>query len=366
VVSLTFSVTVVALTVSSQHFGPRLLTNFMRDTSTQVVLGVFIGTFAFCLVVLRTVQGDGDGYQRFVPHLSVSVAVALALLTVAALIYYLHHVAASMQVAQIAANVTRDLESAIDRLYPDEAGNEREPSAPEVPPEPADGVRAAAGASGYVQAIDLDAMMALAEAHSTTVWLRKRPGDFVITGAELAAASPAPSDPEAFAGALRQAFILGLDRTPWQDAEFAVQQLVEVALHALSPGMNEPFTAITCIDRLGQGLARMLTRRMPSPLRTNDRQQVRLVTDPRSFASLLRSAFDPIARFAGPNPAIYQRLLETLAELGARARRAPDRAALREMAAAIRAKALQELQADRPRAAIEEQHARVLAAVTRG
>jgi uncharacterized membrane protein len=363
VVSLTFSVTVVALTVSSQHFGPRLLSNFMRDAAAQVVLGMFIGTFAFCLVVLRTVQGRGEAYEPFVPHLAVTGAVVLALLSVAALIYYLHHVAASMQVAQIALNVARDLEAAIDRLFPEDAGAEPESPARGLPHAPPGATVVTAGSSGYVQAIDLDALLALAEKHATTVWLRARPGDFVTDGTQLATVSPAPANADPFAESLRGAYVVGIDRTPWQDAEFAVQQLVEVALHALSPGINEPFTAITCIDRLGQGLDRLATRRVPSGARTDASLQVRLVAEPGSFSSLLASAFDPITLYAGPNPAIYSRLLETLAGLGRRVRRQPDRAAVRDQASSIRETALREIRSDRARRRVEDLHGQVLAAL---
>jgi uncharacterized membrane protein len=290
--------------------------------------------------------------------------VGLALLSVGALIYYLHHVAASMQVSEISLNVTRDLETAIDRLYPEDAGREPEPPPPAVPEPPADGVAVAARSSGYVQTIDLDSAFALAEKHRTPVWLRANPGDFVSEGATLAVVPSGLQKAEAFADALRESYVIGSDRTPWQDAEFAIQQLVEIGLHALSPGINEPFTAITCIDRLGQALSRLVIRRMPAAVRINDEQQIRLVAEPRSFPSLLAAAFDPIAIYAGTNPAIYQRLLEALEHLGQIACRPADRAAIREHARSIRDRALREVQDDRPRRLMEALHLRVLAAVS--
>jgi uncharacterized membrane protein len=363
VVSLTFSVTIVALTVSAQHFGPRLLSNFMRDTAAQVVLGMFIGTFAFCLLVLRTVRAEGDAYEQFIPHLSVTLAVILAMLSVAALIYYLHHVAASIQVSQIALNVTRDLEAAIDRLYPAHAAGE--PVPPKVPrPErpPAAGT-VFARESGYVQAVDLDAVVSAAARHGAVVWLRARPGDFVIEGGPLADVAPAAADDDGVAEAVRGAYVVGTDRTAWQDAEFAVQQLVEVALHALSPGINEPFTAITCIDRLGQGLSRLAERPVPAGVLADGEGQPRVVAEPKAFVSLLTSAFDPITLFAGANPAIYSRLLETLAALGPRASRPEDRAAIAEQATAVRNGAREQVGDERHRRVIEQLFAEVAAAV---
>ena len=363
VVSLTFSVTIVALTVSAQHFGPRLLSNFMRDTAAQVVLGMFIGTFAFCLLVLRTVRAEGDAYAQFIPHLSVTLAVVLAMLSVAALIYYLHHVAASIQVSQIALNVTRDLEAAIDRLYPAHAANEPEPAEVPRPERPPEAGTVCARRSGYVQAIDLDAVVSVAERHGAVVWLRARPGDFVIEGGPLAGVLPAVADDDGVADAVRGAYVLGADRTAWQDAEFAVQQLVEVALHALSPGINEPFTAITCIDRLGQGLSRLAERRVPAAVLMDGARQPRVVAVPKGFGSLLRAAFDPIVLFAGANPAIYSRLLDTLAALGDRARRPADREAIAAQAVAVRNGARPHVQDERHRNAIEELFAEVIAAV---
>ena len=364
VISLTLSITIVALTVSAQHYGPRLLASFMRDTAAQIVLGMFIGTFAFCLVVLRTVHGDGDGFEPFVPHVSVTVAVAMAMGSIAALIYYIHHVAASLQVSRITSTLTRDLETAIDRLYPEEAGDERERAAATPPQPPDDAVAVAATSSGYVQSIDLEAMVLLAGKTETVVWLCVGPGDFVIIGNDLALVSPRPADSAAFAASLRHACVLRSDRTAWQDAEYAVQQLVEVTLHALSPALNEPFTAITCIDRLGQGLSVMATRRVPSAARTDRAHRIRVVAEPQSFSRLLRAAFDPIAVYVERTPEIYQRTLETLARVAQRARRADDRSAIRAQAGDILAAAHRHVADDRHRALIEALHARVVTAAS--
>jgi uncharacterized membrane protein len=336
VVSVTFSVTVVALTVASQHFGPRLLNNFMRDRAAQIVLGVFIATFVFCLIVLRTVQGDGDTYDRFVPHLSVTSAVVLTLLTVAALIYYVHHVSASMQVSRITLMVVRDLEAAIDRLYPNDAGEEPSGSIGRSPPIPEGAEDLASESSGYVQAIDLGAALALAQKHDLTIWICARPGEFVTQGARLAAVYPPPAGARRFAAKFRRAYVFGSDRSSHQDAAFAIQQLVEVALHALSPAMNEPFTAITCIDRLGQGLGRLACRQLPAAVREDEHGRPRLVAEPQTFSDLLEIAFQPITVYAGSNPAIYQRVLETLETLAQRARRAADRAAIVRQAEHVR------------------------------
>jgi uncharacterized membrane protein len=332
VVSVTFSVTIVALTVSSQHFGPRLLNNFMRDTAAQLVLGAFIGTFSYCLVVLRAVQGEGDGYEMFVPHLATTAAVVLTLLSVGALIYYIHHVSVSLQVSEIALAVSRDLERAIDRLYPEPVGDER-PEARGAAREPhPEAIQLPSGGSGYVQVIDAAQIMKAARDHDVLLWLAARPGDFLMDGACFALAHPPPRDPEGLARSVREACVLGADRTSEQDAGFAVQQLVEVALHALSPGMNEPFTAVTCIDRLGQGLARLACRRVPKSERSDEEGRVRVIAHPRTFGELLEEAFGPIARAASAEPAVTRRLLQTLRQLARLAQRADDRKAIVQQA----------------------------------
>ena len=334
VVSVTFSVTIVALTVSSQHFGPRLLNSFMRDTSAQIVLGIFIGTFAYCLVVLRTVQGDGDGYDIFVPHLAVTAALALTGVSVAALIFYVHHVAASLQVSQIARAVVVDLEASIERLYPEHLGDDAGP-AESAPLPPGDAIRILATAGAYVQHIEADQVLQLASEEGMVIWLKIQPGDFVTAGLPIAEVHPAPSDLERATCALNDALVLGADRTSDQDVGFPMQQLVEVTLHALSSGMNEPFTAVTCIDRLGQGLARLVTRRMPSPMRSDDSGAVRVVALSQTFAGLLDGAIDPIRAHAAGSPDVGLRLLVMLDRIARLACRDEDRAAVRRQATLV-------------------------------
>ena len=329
VVSVTFSVIVVALTVSSQHFGPRLLNSFMRDHGAQLVLGTFTGTFAYCLIVLRTVQGsDGDGYSAFVPHLAVTGAVVLALLSVGMLIYYVHHAAVSMQVSAITAGVAHELERTITRVYPEHLGEGTDPPVRQAPPAHPEAFPVHATRSGYVQEIDSAKVLDLAREFDATIWLIARPGDFVMESGRLAAAHPRPADPERFENTLTESFVLGTDRTSYQDVGFAVQQLVEVALRGLSPGVNEPFTAVTCIDHLGQGLSKLANRRIPSAVRTDTDGTVRVVAHPLTFEELVEAAFEPIALYADRNPAIGERLLKTLGMLAGVAHREEDREAI--------------------------------------
>lgn len=363
VVSVTFSVTVVALTVSSQHFGPRLLNNFMRDTAAQVVLGTFIGTFVYCLVVLRAVEGETEG-EMFVPQIAVTGAVGLTLVSVAALIYYIHHVSMSMQVSEITSAVTRDFERAIERLYPEPIG-EDEDGAETVPTAPEGSVGVSAAASGYMQHLETDQVIELARKHDLVIWLQVRPGDFVLEETPLAVVHPRPRDAGHFARELNDACVVGADRTPDQDAAFAVQQLVEVALRALSTGLNEPFTVITCIDRLTQGLAKLAKRRIPSRGRKDRDGTLRVVAEPYTFVELLGGAFEPIRLHAERNPAISERLLQALVTLARLARRSEDRAAIRREADVLWRTAKERLEPDADTTEVHRRYQEVLRSLDR-
>ncbi len=334
VVSVTLSVMVVALTVSSQHFGPRLLNSFMRDNVAQLMLGSFTGTFVYCLVVLRTVQGDdgGDRYERFVPHLAISVALGLAFISVGVLMYYVHHIARSLQVSEITAGIARELERTIERLYPAHLGHDPAVPIREPLPVPDAGVRGLAAESGYVQEVNTERLLAVASAHDTTIWITARPGTFVIEGTPIAVVHGRGGRDAEAARALPAAFTLGADRSPQQDAAFGIQQLVEVALRALSPGVNEPFTAVTSIDRLSQALHRLAMRRPPDSVRVDDTGSIRVVTAPYTFAELLPFAYESIAAAAVGNPCVSERLLAVLGDLSQVVGSPEDRRALAQVA----------------------------------
>lgn len=363
VVSVTFSVTVVALSVASQHFGPRLLNNFMRDKAAQLVLGTFIGTFAYCLAVLRTVIGEGDNLTVFVPHLAVTGAVALTLASVGMLIYYVHHVSASIQIAQITLAVTNDLERAIERLYPEPLG-ERPPVPAGADTPPPDAAVVTATGNGYVEAVDAEEVMELAEKHDVRLWLVRTPGEFVTRHTTLAHVHPPPADVEAFRRELNDVFRLAADRTPEQDAGFPVQQLVEVALHALSPGINEPYTAITCLHRLGQGLALLAGREMPPTARADRDGQLRVFAEPRTFSRLLAEAMDPLRRHAAGNLSVAVHMMKVLEMLAGQARRSEDHAALADQADRLRETVEKHAEFESDRARIREAAGRVHDAIT--
>lgn len=354
--SVTFSVTIVALTVAAQHFGPRVLNNFVRQTSAQVVLGTFLATFAYAVLVLGAIEGTGRDAD--VPELAVSGAVVLVVLSIGALIYYVHHVSTTLQIGELAAAIVMDLRTSIEedgqRAGTTVEGFEEVPEAPDAAYS-VEGLE-----SGYVQRIDYPRVVELASARDAVVWIRREPGAFVLPGTPLALVHPAAACDDEFARALRHACIVGRDRTLWHDPEFAVKQLVEMALRALSPGVNEPFTAMTCIDRLTEGLACVAKAPPPRVSWADAGGHPRVYVRAQAFPTLLRAAFDPIRIFGGPNPAIYARLLESIAELALVADNENDREPLQKQLDLVHGAAAHALAHPEDRAYVESRYDRAL------
>ncbi len=337
VAGVTFSVTVVALALASQQYGPRLLRNFMRDLGNQIVLGTFIATYLYCLLVLRSIRGpDSDG---FVPHLAVTAGLVLAIASLGVLIYFIHHVTSSIQASSLVAIVGRDLEEAIDRLYPSSIGHppkEAPFAPPKLPPDFDDRARLiSASDSGYLQAVDSDCLMQISTDHDLLMKLDYRPGHFINRGNVIARVWPASRLSATLEESIVEAFVLGDERTLTQDVEFAVDQLVEVAVRALSPGINDPFTAITCLDRLGAGLSRLAERRMPSAYRHDENGRLRVVAAPVTFAGVVDAAFNAIRQYGRSSAPVTIRMLDTIRRIAEHVRTDEARAALSRQAGMI-------------------------------
>lgn len=315
VAGVVFSMTLVALSLASSQYSPRVLRNFMSDRPTQFVLGVFIGIFAYCLVVLRTVRGADDG-PGFLPSLAVMGGVVLALFGVAMLIYFIHHVATSIQVSSILQRIASDTVQAIDRLFPQALGEEMPPGEGGLEPPPQRWCEVAAPATGYLVAVDDAGLLEFAAKRRRVVRLVHCVGDFVIQGRPLAQLSGAEPPGAAEARALCRLFSLQPQRTVHQDAPYGVQQIVDVALKALSPGINDPTTAVMCIDHLCALLTRLMGRHMPSPYRS-DEHGLRVVARGPDFEALASLALDAITAHARGDAEVLARLLCSLETLAA-------------------------------------------------
>lgn len=349
VAGLTFSITMLTLQLASSQYGPRLLRNFMRDRGNQIVLGTFIATFVYCLLVLRTVRGvEGSA---FVPHISVAFGVLLALASLGVLIYFIHHVASSIRIETLLTELATETHATIDRLYPERLGND--PHSDDPPPALPDfaAARPVFGAgSGYVQRIDVEALMELATEHDLTVRIEARPGTFVTPHDAIFRAHPQAHVEDDIADMLRGCFVVGQERTPEQDLEFSIHRVVEIAQRALSPGVNDPTTALYCIDRLREAFVFLADRDAPSALRVDDGGRLRVVTEVIAFDDLACPAFGSVGRYGIADADVAMRLLATIDSIAKRL--SPDRRlALNLLRSQIRAAAAEaaKLQIDRER-----------------
>lgn len=330
VAGVTFSITVVALTLASSQYTARILRNFMRDRGTQTVLGVFLGVFAYCLVVLRTIRGGDEA--GFVPGVAVLGAMLLAFVAIGLLIFFIHHIADSLQAASIIDSVTTETLEAVDRLFPAQVDEAAAGSAGGgLPAAPASRAWAAIPAreTGYLQDVDADALLDLAHEEGVVVRMERAIGEFVIESCPLASVSGKPPD-DRMIQKLNAACALGRFRTVHQDVGYGIQQLVDVALKALSPGINDTTTAINCVDYLGAILARLAVRRVETLDPAGG--ECRVITCQPAFDKLLADAFDPIRQNAEGNVAVLTRLLQVLATIDARTSDARRRGAIRQQA----------------------------------
>jgi uncharacterized membrane protein len=336
VAGVVFSITVVALALASNQYTPRILRNFMRDRANQVVLGLFVGVFAYCLVVLRTVRGGDEG--RFVPSLAVFFSFVLALVGVGALIFFIHHIATAIQASSIIASVAEESLAAVDRLFPDELGEglgeagEGEAGEGELNRRAAalDWRTIPALKNGYIQNVDEAALLGFAARERAVLRMERGVGEFVVAGAPLVSLARADGrgGPVEQAGQeVNESFAIGRYRTVEQDVGFGVRQLVDIALKALSPGVNDTTTAVTCVDYLTAILARLVRRRFPSRHRF-DSGEWRVIARGPTFELLLAAAFDQIRRNAEGNVAVMARMFDGLELLGRETRHAARRRAL--------------------------------------
>jgi uncharacterized membrane protein len=315
VTGVVFSVTIVALQLASSQFTPRVLRGFMADRPNQIVLGIFIGTFTYSVMVLRSVTGEDDNEAAFVPEVAVTLAIVLVLVSIGALIYFIDHAARSIQAGVILARETQHTLHRIDRIFPRNVGEADAPRPAEPPTAPAGIVLA--DASGYLLAVHADGLFDLAEERRMTIRMEPPIGGFVLPGEALVSIWPKSAVDAALIESVRESFLLGQERTPEQDAELGIIVIADMAVRALSPGINDPTTAMLCIDRLSEILARLGGVEEPVPVRVGKDGSVRLFTRLTTFDRAVSLSFDQIRFFGAENPSIAKKLLDALRRLGA-------------------------------------------------
>lgn len=322
VVSITFSITIVALTTASSQFGPRLIRNFMEDKSTQIVLGVFISLFIYCLILVRMTDDFAKGH--FLPGLTFAGAIAMTLCGILLLIYFIHHVSKNLQSDNIIDNVYSELQCSINQIFKQQKKEEDTTSnkksaitKPNIeselvsPVNKREAIALKSPACGYIQTINYAHLTKVMEKLDGYLEVSVNPGDFVVNlmvtmNCHIKHLSKEDEK------SLHNGFTLGPKRTPIEDPEFAVHQLIEIALRALSPGINDPYSAIACIDKLTAMICNLTQEHFPQGTTYDEDGIKRVSYKTTSFQNLANIAYDQIRQYSQTCLAVQLRLLEGL------------------------------------------------------
>jgi len=306
--TLVISITMVVLTLAAQQLGPRLIRSFMADRRTQATLGLFFATVVYLLLVLRAAYGNVDK----VPNLAVSVGTLLVLLCLVALLVFVHHLARSIIADNTIERVGEALDEDILRLLPPPGGKYEK--APDKRPSET-GSPLSLKANGYVQGLDYEGLVSIAQEADAVIEISFKPGRHVVQGSTYAWISPADAANDDIRDQIESCVVVGGERASIQDLEASVRQLVEVGLRALSPGINDPFTATAVIDRLTTSLAKIMRRGPAQCVWTDFDGVVRLIAPHSTFADIVQESFRQIRQHGSDQPAILIRLVESVGQL---------------------------------------------------
>lgn len=377
VAGVTFSMTILTVSFAAGQIGPRLMNNFMRDRGNQITLGTFISTFLYCLMVLRTVRNPGEGdaeatyvSEAFVPQLSILFALVLAILSVGVLIYFIHHVPDSINVSQVIAGVGRDLNQMVDHQFPTrvgESGPDDASSTGQNTENPYDFDQAEcirSRNSGYIRAVDDEQLIRIAKDHDLLVRLEYRPGDFVSQDKTLMYACPAERVDDDVRDSLRSVFVLGSQRSRHQNMFFLIDELVEIIARALSPGINDPFTAIACIDWLQSVLSNLATRQPPDYRRYDSEQALRVIAHPIDFVGVADRVFDQLLPYVSSDRNAALSMMKMIAEVASEIEPGPEREAMLGHASKLHHASRDGLALEIDREMIETVYQKVLVVVT--
>jgi uncharacterized membrane protein len=311
----------------------------MRDRGNQIVLGTFVSVFIYCLLVLRTIRSSD--INPFVPHLSVAFGLLLAVVSLGVLIFFFHHVSTMIQAQHVVAGIGHELATSIERLFSSHPGETFYEYAlrgeDDIPADFDDNTQfVTAPASGYLQAIDSEALQHIATDQEALLKLLYRPGDFIAINSEITAVYPAERLTEPVEEAIHKAFTVGAGRLRIQDIEYTIDQLVEIAVRALSSGINDPFTAIACLDQFSTALSTLAEQTIPSGYIYDESGNLRVISDSVTFKGLIDAAFNQIRQHAVSDVAVTIRLLEVIAIILARTKTSEQKEALVRQAKMIK------------------------------
>ena len=357
VVGVVFSMVIVALALASGQFGPLMLRNFIRDRGTQVTLGTFVATFVYAVLALGAIGQGGPG---FVPHISVTVTLALTVADLAVLIYFLDHITTQIRLPQVIAGIAGDLAEAIElRAGRGTAGSGVHSAARLLAGMDGPGGAVAAPRSGYLQYIQHGLLVRLASELGVVIHLRYRPGHFLVQGHAYATVWPADAA-ERVSQDLSRAHVTGPYRALAQDVSFGIDQLTEIAIRALSPAVNDTFTALTCIDWIGDSLCKVTGRWRPIRVYRDAAGVVRVITTEATYERLVQRAFEKIRQAGTGMPAVMIRQLDALAKIMAGTTAEKDRQLLLDQAAMIDRLSLSSVREESDQADIQRAYQAVL------
>lgn len=313
VVSIVFAILLMTLTLASMQFSPRIIVSFSQDRVTQQTLGVFLGTFTYCLAALPAARALP---RPFEPVLTLLGAMLLALACVGWLLFFIHHISQAISVNHIVDRIAQETETVIDETMPRPLRARR--MAPTDPLAPGErNAPVLSPSSGYVRFIDAPQLISLAKLHGFTVHVVRRVGHFVPQGVPLLSVTKGDKLTPGLVALLQEAFEIGPTRTLQQDVEFGILQIVDIALKAISPAVNDPSTGITCVDQLSRILIRFASREPPESLLYDPPGTVRVSIPWLGFERLVDSAFEQIRLYAKTDVAVSLRLLRALADIAA-------------------------------------------------
>jgi uncharacterized membrane protein len=314
VVSIVFAILLMTLTLASMQFSPRIIVSFSRDRVTQWTLGIFLGTFLYCLAALPAARSLP---YPFAPVATVLGAMVLALVCVGLLLFFIHHISQAISVNHIVDRIAEETEAMIDEIMPwPHLLNHHVKDAEPLRPNPSE-VAVLSLDSGYIRFVDTRRLVALAKHYHVTIRVLRRVGHFVPAGIPLTMVSKGNRLPPEGTSELLAAFDFGPTRTLQQDVEFGVLQIVDVALKAISPAVNDPTTAINCIDQLSRILIRFASREPPEELLYDPPGIVRASIGWIHFERLLEAAFEQIRMYSKTDVAVSLRLLRALGDIAA-------------------------------------------------
>ena len=314
--AIAFSISLLIIQQASSQYSPRVVHTLFQDPYNRRVMGLVVGTFTYCIVVLRSVRSALDeAGEPVIPNLSVAIAVILGIATILATVAFINHSAHSMDISKILEDVRAHATRQLQATWrdPGEGGDENPP--PERPDTPAEARwTARLDRSGWIQELDTELMLGALPPRATAI-VATVPGRYGIEGATLCTLSVAPDDPAATIEALSRALTIGATRTAQQDVSYGIRQLADVAVKALSPGINDPTTAQDAIFHLAAVLAEALRRDPPPDVRVGDEGRQLVLVEQPTHAELIALGFDEVRRAAAPHPTVVVYLLEALASL---------------------------------------------------